>query len=233
VAIEDVRRGRLAGRGQARAAPMATPASLAPAHVGAAGAAKRLLDLGATVALLALFALPMLAIGLAVRLTSPGPILFRQLRVGRGGRFFTSYKFRSMYIDAEERMVEVAHLNEAEGPIFKIRQDPRTTPFGRFLRRSSLDELPQLFNVLRGDMSLVGPRPGLMSEVLNYEPWQLERLTVKPGLTGLWQVSGRSELSFDDMVRLDLEYIRRRSFPLDVWLLLRTIPAVLSARGAY
>ncbi|MEX0801651.1 MAG: sugar transferase [Dehalococcoidia bacterium] len=226
MAIEDVGRG-------ARAAPMATPVPVAPAHVGLSGVAKRTLDLSATLALLALFALPMLVMALTVKLASPGPVLFRQLRVGRGGRFFTSYKFRSMYVDAEERMLEVAHLNEVEGPIFKIREDPRTTRFGRFLRRSSLDELPQLFNVLRGEMSLVGPRPGLMSEVLNYEAWQLERLTVKPGLTGLWQVSGRSELSFDDMVRLDLDYIQRRSFLLDIWLLLRTVPAVISARGAY
>jgi lipopolysaccharide/colanic/teichoic acid biosynthesis glycosyltransferase len=228
VAIEDI------GGPLTRAArPMATPVAVTAADGGIAAFSKRTLDFAGALGLLLVFALPMLAIALAVRLTSPGPVFFRQLRVGRSGRFFTSYKFRSMYLDAEDRQKEVAHLNEATGPIFKIRDDPRMTPVGRFLRRTSLDEIAQLFNVLRGDMSLVGPRPGLMSEVLNYEGWELERLTVKPGLTGLWQVSGRSELSFQEMMRLDLEYVHRRSFWFDVWLLIRTVPAVLSGRGAY
>ena len=213
--------------------PMATPVAVTRAGVGLGGTAKRLLDVLVALAILMIAALPMLFIALAIRAISPGPILFRQPRVGKGGRLFTSYKFRSMYMDAEDRLAEVAHLNEVDGPIFKLRNDPRITPLGRFLRRTSLDELPQLFNVLRGEMSLVGPRPGLMHEVQAYEPWQLERLTVRPGLTGLWQVNGRSDLPFEAMMRLDLEYIRRWSLWFDIWLLIRTIPAVVSARGAY
>lgn len=195
--------------------------------------AKRALDLAVALTLLAVSLPLMFAIAIAVKLTSPGPALFRQLRVGEGGRFFISYKFRSMYTDAEARQDEVAHLNEVGGPIFKTRDDPRMTSLGRWLRKTSLDELPQLFNVVRGEMSMVGPRPGLMREVLGYEAWQLERLTVKPGLTGLWQVSGRSDLPFEEMIRLDQEYIRNWSLRGDVWLLIKTLPAVLSGRGAY
>jgi lipopolysaccharide/colanic/teichoic acid biosynthesis glycosyltransferase len=191
------------------------------------------MDLALALTLLLISMPLMIAIAIAVKATSPGPALFRQLRVGEGGRFFISYKFRSMYVDAEARQDEVAHLNEVGGPIFKTRSDPRMTPLGRWLRKTSLDELPQLFNVVRGEMSMVGPRPGLMREVLGYEAWQLERLTVKPGLTGLWQVSGRSDLPFEEMIRLDQEYIRNWSLRGDVWLLLRTLPAVLSTRGAY
>ena len=213
--------------------PVATPVTLARAEVGVAKIAKRVLDVIVASAALLLAALPMLCIALIIRLTSPGPILFRQARVGKGGRLFTSYKFRSMYMDAEDRLAEVRHLNQADGPIFKIRQDPRMTPVGRFLRRTSLDELPQLFNAFRGEMSIVGPRPALMTEVLAYEPWQLERLTVRPGLTGLWQVSGRSDLPFEAMMRLDLEYIRRWSLWFDLWLLILTVPTVVSCRGAY
>lgn len=228
MAAREADSGLLAGTG-----PMATPVAVTRGEVGLAGTAKRLLDVVAALTMLMMAALPMLFIALAIRWTSAGPIFFRQPRVGKGGRFFTSYKFRSMYVDAEERFEEVAHLNEVDGPIFKLRNDPRITPVGRFLRRTSLDELPQLFNVLRGEMSLVGPRPALMREVLGYEPWQLQRLTVRPGLTGLWQVSGRSELPFEVMMRLDLEYIRRWSLWFDIWLLMRTVPAVLSTRGAY
>lgn len=212
---------------------MATPVALARAEAGVAKIAKRVLDVIVASAGLMLAALPMLCIALTIRLTSPGPVLFRQARVGKGGRLFTSYKFRSMYMDAEDRLEEVRHLNQADGPIFKIRQDPRMTPVGRFLRRTSLDELPQLFNAFRGEMSIVGPRPALMTEVLAYEPWQLGRLTVRPGLTGLWQVSGRSDLPFEAMMRLDLEYIRRWSLWFDLRLLILTVPAVVSGRGAY
>ncbi len=212
---------------------MATPVSLARAEAGVAKIAKRVLDVIVASAGLMLAVLPMLCIALTIRLTSPGPVLFRQARVGKGGRLFTSYKFRSMYMDAEDRLEEVRHLNQADGPIFKIRQDPRMTPVGRFLRRTSLDELPQLFNAFRGEMSIVGPRPALMTEVLAYEPWQLERLIVRPGLTGLWQVSGRSDLPFEAMMRLDLEYIRRWSLWFDLWLLILTVPTVVSGRGAY
>lgn len=211
---------------------MVTPLTVTQADVGLGKVSKRCLDIVVALAVLALAALPMLCIALAIRLTSPGPVLFRQLRVGKGGRLFTMYKFRSMYQDAELRLAEVMHLNEAVGPIFKIRNDPRVTPIGRWLRRTSLDELPQLFNVLRGEMSLVGPRPPLMREVLDYEPWHLERLTVKPGITGLWQVSGRSNLPFQEMMRLDIEYVIHWSLWLDLRLLALTIVTVLSGRGA-
>ena len=175
----------------------------------------------------------LLAIALAVKLDSNGPVFYRQERVGKNGRRFWMYKFRSMCADADRRLAEVRARNEASGPLFKMRDDPRITRVGRFLRRWSLDELPQLLNVLRGEMSLVGPRPPLPSEVEQYEDWQLGRLCAVPGLTGLWQVSGRSEVPFHDMVRLDLHYIRNWSLGLDVEILLRTVPAVLTNRGAY
>jgi exopolysaccharide biosynthesis polyprenyl glycosylphosphotransferase len=172
-------------------------------------------------------------IALVVRLDSPGPILFCQERVGRGGAHFILLKFRSMRQDADQVVKELLVFNEATGPLFKMRKDPRLTRIGRFLRRWSLDELPQLWNVLRGDMSLVGPRPPLPREVDQYEPWQLRRLEAAPGLTGLWQVSGRSELSFDEMVMLDLYYIENWSLALDLRILLRTLPAVFRGGGAY
>jgi exopolysaccharide biosynthesis polyprenyl glycosylphosphotransferase len=175
----------------------------------------------------------LIGIAIAVKLDSRGPILYRQERVGKDGRRFRIYKFRSMVIDAERLLAELRGQNEASGPIFKIRKDPRITRVGAFLRRWSLDELPQLLNVLKGEMSLVGPRPPLPSEVDEYEDWQLGRLRAAPGLTGLWQVSGRSEVPFHDMVRLDLHYIRNWSLGLDVEIMLRTVPAVLTSRGAY
>ena len=177
---------------------------------------------------------PVLALtALAIKLDSPGPVFFRQERVGRDGRRFGMYKFRSMADGADQRLDDLRDMNEASGPIFKIRHDPRITRVGLLLRRWSIDELPQLFNVLRGEMSLVGPRPPLPAEVEQYEDWQLGRLRAVPGLTGLWQVSGRSEVPFHDMVRLDLHYIRNWSLGLDFEILLRTIPAVLTSRGAY
>ncbi len=194
---------------------------------------KRALDLAVlSVGLIALA--PVLSfIALAIKLDSPGPVFYRQQRVGKDGRRFNILKFRSMSQDAEHRLETLRQLNEATGPLFKIRRDPRVTRVGGLLRRWSLDELPQLLNVLRGEMSLVGPRPPLPSEVAQYEDWQLGRLRAVPGLTGLWQVSGRSEVPFHDMVRLDLHYIRNWSIALDFEILLRTIPAVLSSRGAY
>jgi exopolysaccharide biosynthesis polyprenyl glycosylphosphotransferase len=201
--------------------------------VAAVSWAKRAVDLLlVSVGLLA--ATPvLLAIVLAIKLDSPGPVFYRQQRVGKHGRFFWMLKFRSMCVDADRRLEELRAHNEATGPLFKIRQDPRVTRVGRLLRRWSLDELPQLLNVLRGDMSLVGPRPPLPAEVEQYEDWQHGRLRAVPGLTGLWQVSGRSEVPFHDMVRLDLHYIRNWSLALDLEILLRTIPAVLTNRGAY
>jgi len=177
---------------------------------------------------------PLLAlIALAIRLDSPGPILFRQTRVGAGGKLFQICKFRSMHEGAEAELERLRDLNEADGPIFKIQDDPRLTRVGRFLRHTSLDELPQLWNVLCGEMGLVGPRPPLPAEVSRYVEWHKKRLEVRPGLTGLWQVSGRSLLSFDEMVLLDIYYIENWSLWLDFKILLRTIPQVLFGDGAY
>jgi exopolysaccharide biosynthesis polyprenyl glycosylphosphotransferase len=173
------------------------------------------------------------AIILAIKLDSPGPVLYRQQRVGKNGQQFWMLKFRSMRQDADQLLAQLQAQNEATGPLFKMRRDPRVTRVGQVLRRLSLDELPQLCNVLRGEMSLVGPRPPLPSEVEQYEDWQHGRLRAVPGITGLWQVSGRSEVPFHDMVRLDLHYIRNWSLGLDVEILLRTLPAVVLQRGAY
>lgn len=173
------------------------------------------------------------AIAAAIKLSSPGPVLYRQERVGRDGRRFGMLKFRSMYVDADARLAELRNANEASGPLFKMRDDPRVTPVGKWLRKFSLDEFPQLINVMRGEMSLVGPRPPLPYEVEKYSPNDWRRLEVVPGMTGLWQVSGRSSLTFEEMVRLDLFYIENWSVALDLTLLFRTIPAVLFARGAY
>jgi exopolysaccharide biosynthesis polyprenyl glycosylphosphotransferase len=172
-------------------------------------------------------------IGLAIRLDSPGPAIFAQIRVGKNEKLFACFKFRSMKKDAEEEKEQLLDWNEVDGPIFKIRDDPRITSVGRFLRRTSLDELPQFFNILMGQMSLVGPRPALPSEVQRYQPWHKRRLEVAPGLTGLWQVSGRSELTFDEQVLLDLYYIENWSPVLDLQILLRTLPKVLLGEGAY
>jgi exopolysaccharide biosynthesis polyprenyl glycosylphosphotransferase len=174
-----------------------------------------------------------LLVSLLIRLESPGPVIFKQTRVGRGGQLFTVHKFRSMREGAESEQQALANLNEATGPLFKIRDDPRQTRLGRFLRRSSLDELPQLYNVLRGEMSLIGPRPALPAEVELYQEWHRKRLQTWPGITGLWQVSGRSKLSFDEMVLLDIYYIENWSLLLDLQIALRTIPALILGTGAY
>ncbi len=174
-----------------------------------------------------------LLISVAIKLDSPGPVFFRQERIGRHGKPFIVYKFRSMYQDAEARVEQLRAQNEADGPLFKIRDDPRRTRVGRFIRRTSLDELPQLINILRGEMSVVGPRPGLQSEVEQYQPWHRKRLEVQPGLTGLWQVSGRSNLTFDEMVMLDIYYAENWSLGLDFRLILRTIPQFIFGNGAY
>ncbi len=172
-------------------------------------------------------------IALAIKIDSPGPVLFAQTRVGERGRLFKIYKFRSMHVGAEREQEQLQELNEADGPLFKIRSDPRRTRVGRFLRRVSLDELPQLINVLKGDMSLVGPRPAIPSEVEQYQSWHRQRLAVRPGLTGLWQVSGRSELSFDEGVLLDIYYVEHWTPWLDFTIILRTIPKMLVGEGAY
>ena len=170
---------------------------------------------------------------LLIRLDSPGPVLFSQTRVGEKGKLFTVLKFRSMRVGAEAEQEQLRERNEATGPLFKIRNDPRQTRFGRLLRRTSVDEIPQFLNVLKGEMSVVGPRPGLPSEVARYQPWHRQRLEVKPGITGLWQVSGRSDLTFDEMCLLDIYYIENWSLALDIQIMLRTIPRVLFGSGAY
>lgn len=193
---------------------------------------KRAMDLiGAAVALLLLS--PVFGvIALAIKLQDGGPVFFIQERSGLYGRRFPMIKFRSMVVDAEARKHALADQNEMSGPVFKMAQDPRITPVGRWIRRTSLDEIPQFWNVLRGEMSLVGPRPPLPAEVARYERWQMRRLSMKPGITCIWQVSGRNHIDFDNWMRLDLEYIDNWSLFLDVKLLLRTLPAVLGGHGA-
>lgn len=197
------------------------------------GHLKRLLDVVAA-ALGIVLLLPLWLIIMAlIKIDSRGPVFYRQERVGKGGRRFRIYKFRSMVAGADELLPELAQFNEMDGPIFKMKNDPRITRVGKWLRRFSLDELPQLLNVLKGDMSLVGPRPPLPHEAEQYERWQMKRLTVPQGVTGLWQVSGRNLLTFEEMVRLDIYYIENWSLWLDLKILLKTIPVVLLMRGAY
>jgi exopolysaccharide biosynthesis polyprenyl glycosylphosphotransferase len=194
---------------------------------------KRFLDVVVSAMLLFLLAPIFALVALVIKITSEGPVIFRQTRVGLNGRLFELYKFRSMRVDSEDQLEVLREQNEMEGPVFKIKDDPRVTPLGRFLRRHSLDELPQLWNVLRGDMSLVGPRPPIPGEVSMYERRDRRRLSMRPGLTCTWQVSGRNEIrDFDSWVRLDLEYIDNWSLSRDILLLLRTIPVVLFGYGA-
>jgi lipopolysaccharide/colanic/teichoic acid biosynthesis glycosyltransferase len=178
--------------------------------------------------------LPLVAVAaLAVRLESPGPAIFTQLRAGLNGKPFRIYKLRSMRVGAEEERKRLEALNEVDGPMFKIRNDPRVTRVGRIIRKLSIDEFPQFWNVLRGDMSIVGPRPALLDEITAYDDWHRDRLRVKPGITGLWQISGRSELKFEEMVLLDVYYIENWSLLQDLTIVLRTVPYLLTNRGAY
>ncbi|QDZ14976.1 sugar transferase [Humibacter ginsenosidimutans] len=204
-----------------------------PELTGSRAVAKRAFDIVASAVGLIVSSPILLGIGIAVRLTSPGPALFRQERVGLNGATFSMLKFRTMARDAEQQLAPLLSANEAHGVLFKMRDDPRATRIGRVLRRHSFDELPQLWNVLKGDMSLVGPRPPLVSEVQAYERWVHRRLLVKPGITGLWQVSGRSDLSWEDSVRLDLYYVENWSLTSDLIILWRTTRAVLTKDGAY
>jgi exopolysaccharide biosynthesis polyprenyl glycosylphosphotransferase len=194
-------------------------------------ALKRAFDIAASALLLVLLSPLLLVVALYVRLRDKGPALFRQQRVGLHGRLFTCIKFRTMVLDADERLDEVAHLNYMEGPSFKAREDPRITPTGRFLRKWSLDELPQLLNVLRGDMSIVGPRPAPPREVDAYGIWHRRRLSMRPGLTGYWQIQARSDESFDRRAELDLQYIDRWSIWLDIKIMALTIPALINQQG--
>jgi exopolysaccharide biosynthesis polyprenyl glycosylphosphotransferase len=193
--------------------------------------AKRSIDIALSIAGIVLTSPLLLLSAILIRLTSPGPVIFRQVRCGLNGRTFTCYKFRSMVADAEQRLHEVAHLNPKD-IVTKIPNDPRLTPVGKWLRKFSIDELPQLFNVLRGDMSLVGPRPAIPSEVAQYQRWQRRRLRMRPGLTCLWAVQGRDEVDFESWMRLDLQYIDNWSLGLDARIMLRTIPQVLSGRAS-
>jgi len=195
--------------------------------------AKRALDVVIASSLLIVLSPVMAVVAVLIKLTSRGAVFFKQTRVGLHGKPFTMYKFRSMRKGAQDDRKFLAHLNENDGPVFKIAEDPRLTPIGRFLRRSSLDELPQLWNVLKGEMSLVGPRPLWHEEAREATERARLRTCVKPGLTCLWQISGRSELGHDKWVELDLYYIQNRSLLLDLLIIVQTIPAVLSARGAY
>jgi lipopolysaccharide/colanic/teichoic acid biosynthesis glycosyltransferase len=214
-------------------------AAVLPATAGSAAwrvqhAVKRLLDVVLATAALVLLSPLLVVIAGVVKLSSPGPVLYRWHVLGRHARPFVGYKFRTMVADADRLKRRYMESNEMTGPVFKLRHDPRVTGVGRWLRKYSLDELPQLWSVLKGDMSLVGPRPPSAEEFVRFEPWQWGKLAVTPGITCLWQVSGRSEISdFATWAALDLEYIRRWSLGLDLALLLRTIPAVLTARGAY
>ncbi len=205
----------------------------APTFDGFDFAVKRAFDLIGATALLILLSPILLIAALAVKLTSKGPLLYHSIRPGIGEQPFACLKFRTMFDDADSRMEDLERFNEASGALFKIRKDPRVTPVGRTLRRFSIDELPQLLNVLRGEMSLVGPRPLPERDFKLLEEWHRQRYQVLPGITGLWQVSGRSDLDFDDLVRLDFVYVERWSVGLDLLILLKTLPAVVSRRGAY
>jgi exopolysaccharide biosynthesis polyprenyl glycosylphosphotransferase len=193
---------------------------------------RRIMD----IVIVCIFGIPVLVVvaisAIAIKLTSPGPAFFKQERCGLNGRPFIMYKLRSMVDNAEQSRVELEALNEMDGPVFKLSRDPRRTPVGKFIRKFSIDEFPQLYNVLRGDMSLVGPRPPLPQEVARYERWQRRRLSMKPGITCLWQISGRNEVSFQDWMKLDLTYIDNWSLLLDLKILLKTVPVVLLGRGA-
>ncbi len=197
------------------------------------GATKRFFDLCFALTLLTVLSPVMLVVAVIIKLTDRGPILFKQVRVGKGGRFFHCYKFRSMCVDAEAKKQELMHLNEASGPVFKIKRDPRVTRIGAFIRKLSIDELPQFFNVVKGEMSVVGPRPPIPCEVDQYSDHERKRLAVHPGITCLWQIGGRSNVTFEKWVELDLEYIETMCFSKDVMIVLKTIPAVLKGSGAH
>ena len=204
-----------------------------PVFLGLDWAVKRTFDVVVSSAMIILAAPAWLVFALAVKLDSPGPMFYRDRRVGLGEREFGMFKFRSMYVDANLRQAGLEAANEASGPLFKIKDDPRVTRVGKFMRRYSIDELPQVLNVVRGEMSLVGPRPLPLRDYVQLEEWHRKRYLVLPGMTGLWQVSGRIDLSFDDLVRLDFYYLENWSIWLDIYILAKTLPAVLARRGAY
>lgn len=194
---------------------------------------KRLFDIVLSVIAIIFLAPLFLVVAVAIKLDSKGGVLYTQPRVTKNGKVFKMYKFRSMCANADEYLKDLQHLNEKDGPVFKIVNDPRVTRVGRFIRKTSIDELPQLFNILKGEMTIVGPRPPLVTEVEQYTPQQKQRLTVKTGLTCYWQISGRSELTFDEWVNLDIKYIQEQNLRTDINIIVKTIPVVLTGRGAY
>jgi exopolysaccharide biosynthesis polyprenyl glycosylphosphotransferase len=204
-----------------------------PVFAGLDWSIKRAFDIVVSTLIVAAAAPLWALVALAVKIDSPGPVFYRDRRVGLGEREFGMFKFRSMYVDASERQAGLESSNEASGPLFKIKDDPRVTRVGRFMRKYSIDELPQVLNVARGEMSLVGPRPLPLRDFVQLEDWHRKRYLVLPGMTGLWQVSGRIELSFDDLVRLDFYYLENWSIWLDISILAKTLPAVVQRRGAY
>jgi lipopolysaccharide/colanic/teichoic acid biosynthesis glycosyltransferase len=221
------------GRLRSAAARLATKARV-QAKRRLEPAVRRGFDIALSSAALMASAPVIAAAAVAVKLTSPGPVFFKQVRVGKHGKPITIYKIRSMYVDAEKRLAELQDKNESKGGVtFKIKRDPRITPVGRIIRKFSIDELPQLWNVLNGTMTTFGPRPPLPREVAKYGPHERRRLEVKPGLTCLWQVSGRSDLSFEQQVALDIEYIDKATLKDDVEILAKTVPAVVTGKGAY
>ncbi|WP_308000837.1 sugar transferase [uncultured Clostridium sp.] len=193
---------------------------------------KRIIDIVASFTGLIVLSPLMLVVSILIKLESKGEVIFKQKRVGLNGKEFYMYKFRSMVINAEELKAELESQNEMSGPMFKIKDDPRITKIGKFIRKTSIDELPQLINVIKGDMSLVGPRPSLPKEVEEFETWMRERLEVKPGLTCIWQVSGRNNIDFEDWMKLDIKYVRERSFKLDIKLILKTVLVLFGDKNA-
>ena len=193
---------------------------------------KRIIDIVASFIGLILLSPLILIVSILIKLESKGEVIFKQKRVGLNGKEFYMYKFRSMVINAEELKEQLESQNEMSGPMFKIKDDPRITKVGKFIRKTSIDELPQLINVIKGDMSLVGPRPSLPKEVKKFEQWMMERLEVKPGLTCIWQVSGRNNIDFEDWMKLDIKYVRERSFKLDIKLILKTVLVLLGDKNA-
>ncbi len=194
---------------------------------------KRIFDLIASLCGLIILSPLFLVVALLIKCEDHGPVFYKQKRVGKDQREFDMFKFRSMHVDADKRLTELKEQNEVDGPMFKMKNDPRITKIGHFIRKTSIDELPQLFNVVRGDMSLVGPRPPLPREVANYSKYDLQRLWVIPGITGLWQATERNNVGFEEMVELDLEYIKKRSLLFDVKIILLTIVAIIHPNGAY
>ena len=193
---------------------------------------KRIIDIVASFTGLIVLSPLMLVVSILIKLESKGEVIFKQKRVGLNGKEFYMYNFRSMVINAEELKKQLESQNEMSGPMFKIKDDPRITKVGKFIRKTSIDELPQLINVIKGDMSLVGPRPSLPKEVKKFEPWMMERLEVKPGLTCIWQISGRNNIDFEDWMKLDIKYVRERSIKLDIKLILKTVLVLFGDKNA-